>query len=52
MSSGRRQEDWEKFMIVRDEASRVVANSKEKYFINLSQNYWILQTVLRHSGLQ
>ena len=37
MNSGRKQEDWENFKIVRNETSRKVANAKEEYFSNLGQ---------------
>ena len=37
MNSGRRQEEWENFKIVRNETSRKVANAKEEYFSNLGQ---------------
>ena len=37
MNSGRKQEDWENFKIVRNETSRKVANAKEEYFRNLGQ---------------
>ena len=37
MNSGRKQEDWENFKIIRNETSRMVANAKEQYYSNLGQ---------------
>ena len=37
MDSGRKQEDWENFKIIRNGTSRIVAKAKEQYCINLGK---------------
>ena len=37
MNSGRKQEDWENFKIIRNKTSRMVANAKEQYYSNLGK---------------
>ena len=37
MNSGRKQEDWENFKIIRNETSIMVANANKQYYSNLGQ---------------
>jgi len=45
MNSGRKQEDWENFNIIRNGTSRIVAKQRNSIIVTLVKNYRILQPV-------